>query len=238
MLIQGSGFSRATAQIIASPVIHGFSEVSSAMNTTIAGSGRPVFQFQNDTLTDDIYLYNHSSLQNERISVSKFGFPTNYLQEASMPSHRYPAITGDGRYILFSSDAGGLGGIVFGNSNQLPLPAIDNRRRDIFLRDMKSLSLLQSKATISLQMDIFEETNFTITHGQQMPIIIRTQLEKGYVERASLYVDNQLISTITSRNNGSNSSQIIIPWMNIREGNSNIHVLVEDNFGNRFQSNN
>jgi hypothetical protein len=26
--------------------------------------------------------------------------------------------------------------------------------------------------------------------------------------------------------------------MNIREGNSNIHVLVEDNFGNRFQSNN
>ena len=192
MLIQGSGFSRATAQIIASPVIHGFSEVSSGMNTTIAGSGRPIFQFQNDTLTDDIYLYNHSSLQNERISVSKFGFPTNYLQQASMPSHRYPVITGDGRYILFSSDAGGLGGIVFGNSNQLPLPAIDNRRRDIFLRDMKSLSLPQSNATISLQMDIFEETNFTITHGQQMPIIIRTQLEKGYVERASLYVDNQL----------------------------------------------
>ena len=191
MLIQGSGFSRATAQIIASPVIHGFSEVSSGMNTTIAGSGRPIFQFQNDTLTDDIYLYNHSSLQNERISVSKFGFPTNYLQEASMPSHRYPVITGDGRYILFSSDAGGLGGIVFGNSNQLPLPAIDNRS-GYFLRDMKSLSLPQSNATISLQMDIFEETNFTITHGQQMPIIIRTQLEKGYVERASLYVDNQL----------------------------------------------
>ena len=137
MLIQGSAFSRATAQIIASPVIHGFSEVSSGMNTTIAGSGRPIFQFQNDTLTDDIYLYNHSSLQNERISVSKFGFPTNYLEEASMPSHRFPAITGDGRYILFSSDAGGLGGIVFGNSNQLPLPAIDNRRRDIFIRDMK-----------------------------------------------------------------------------------------------------
>ena len=238
MLIQGSGFSRATAQIIASPVIHGFSEVSSGMNTTIAGSGRPIFQFQNDTLTDDIYLYNHSSLQNERISVSKFGFPTNYLQEASMPSHRYPVITGDGRYILFSSDAGGLGGIVFGNSNQLPLPAIDNRRRDIFLRDMKSLSLPQSNATISLQMDIFEETNFTITHGQQMPIIIHTQLEKGYVERASLYVDNQLINSITPRNNGSSSTQIIIPWLNIREGNSNIHVLVEDNFGNRFQSNN
>ncbi|MDG0964956.1 MAG: hypothetical protein P8O23_07815 [Opitutales bacterium] len=238
MLIQGSAFSSATARILASPVIHGFSEVSPGMNTTIAGNGRPIFQFQNDTLTDDIYLYNHTSLQNERISVSKFGFPTNYLEEASMPSHRYPAITGDGRYILFSSDAGGLGGIVFNNSNQQPIPAGDNRRRDIFLRDMKSLSLPQSKATISLQMDIFEEMNFSITHGQEMPIIIHTQLEKGYVERASLYVDNQLVNTIASRNNGSSSSQIIIPWLNIREGNSNIHVLVEDNLGNRFQSNN
>ncbi len=236
MLIQGSGFSRATAQIIASPVIHGFSEVSSGMNTTIAGSGRPIFQFQNDTLTDDIYLYNHSSLQNERISVSKFGFPTNYLQQASMPSHRYPVITGDGRYILFSSDAGGLGGIVFGNSNQLPLPAIDNRRRDIFLRDMKSLSLPQKKANISLQVDIFEESNFTIPQGGQMPVIVNVHLDKGYVESVSLYVDNQLVNNIVTGNKGVNTGQIIIPWVNIRTGNSKIHVLVEDNFGNLFHS--
>jgi hypothetical protein len=234
MLIQGSGFSRATAQISPSPAIHGFSELASGMNTSTAGNGRPVFQFQPDVLTDDIYLYNHSLGNNERISVSKFGFPTNYLQNANMSSHRFPSITGDGRYILFSSDASGLGGIVFGNSNQLPSPASGNR--DIFMRDMKSRFLPQSKATISLQLDIFNESNYTIPQGQQMPVIVDVHLEQGYVESASLYVDNQLVNTIIAGNIGSNSGQIIIPWTNIRKGSSKFHVLVEDNFGNLFIS--
>ena len=118
MLIQGSGFSRATAQVLPSPVIHGFSEMAAGQNTSTATNGRSVVQYQDDFLTDDIYLYNHGLEHNQRISVNKFGFPTNYLANANMPSHRFPTISGDGRYILFSSDAGGLGGIVFNNSNQ------------------------------------------------------------------------------------------------------------------------
>lgn len=238
MLIQGSGFSRATAQISPSPAIHGFSELASGMNTSTAVNGsRPVFQFQPDVLTDDIYLYNHSLGNNERISVSKFGFPTNYLQNANMSSHRFPSITGDGRYILFSSDAGGLGGIVFGNSNQLPSPAIDNTRRDIFMRDMKSRFLPQSKTTVKIQLDIFKESNYIIPQFEEMPIIVNVHLEKGYVDSASLYVDNQLINNVAVANSGLNTSQIIIPWVNIRQGNSLFHVVVQDNFGNLFQSN-
>ena len=237
MLVQGSGFSRATAQISPSPAIHGFSELASGMNTSTAGNGRPVIQLQPDVLTDDIYLYNHARGKNDRISVSKFGFPTNYLQNSSMSSHRFPSITGDGRYILFSSDAGGLGGIVFGNSNQLSLPAIDNRQRDIYLRDMKSRFLPQSKATISLKMDIFEDSNFIIPQFEEMPIIINVHLEKGYVDSASLYVDNQLVNNVNVANSGLNTSQIIIPWTNIRQGNSLFYVAVQDNFGNLFHSN-
>lgn len=237
MLIQGSGFSRATAQILAAPTIHGFSEMASGQNTTTAANGRPIVQHQPDLLTDDIYLYNHGLGKNRRISVNKFGFPTNYLQNTDMPSHRFPSISGDGRYILFSSDAGGMGGIVFGNSNQLPIPNNDNGRRDIFLRDMKSNILPISKTTVGIQLDIFKETNFTVLQGQQMPVIVDVHLEKGYVERAFLYVDNQLINSTNVSNSGSSSGQFIMPWRNNRIGNSSIYVLVEDNFGNLFKSN-
>ena len=99
MLIQGSGFSRATAQVLPSPVIHGFSEMAAGQNTSTATNGRPVVQYQDDFLTDDIYLYHHGLGHNQRISVNKFGFPTNYLANANMPSHRFPTISGDGRYI-------------------------------------------------------------------------------------------------------------------------------------------
>ena len=65
-----------------------------------------------------------------------------------MPSHRFPTLSGDGRYILFSSDAGGENGLIFGNSNQVFDP--DNLRRDIFMRDMKSNALFKSDVTISI----------------------------------------------------------------------------------------
>ncbi len=236
MLIQGSRFTRATAQITPAPVIHGFSEIASGMNTATASNGRPIFQFQEDLITDDIYLHNSLTSRNERISISKFGFPTNYRVNTNMPSHRFPSLSGDGRYIFFSSDAGGQGGLIFGNSNQLPIPATDNDRRDIFVRDMKSFSTPQSNATISLKLDIFEETNYTLPQGQQMPIIVNFNLDHGYADTAFLYVDNQLISRTTAENTGTSSSQIIIPWRNIRQGYSKLHVIVVDNFGNSYLS--
>jgi hypothetical protein len=153
-----------------------------------------------------------------------------------MPSHRFPSLSGDGRYIFFSSDAGGQGGLIFGNSNQISIPATDNNRRDIFLRDMKSFSTPQSNATITIKLDIFEETNFIIPQFEEMPVIVNVHLDQGYVESASLYVDNQLINSVDAVNLGLNTAQIIIPWVNIRQGNSLFSVVIQDNFGNLFHS--
>ena len=72
---------------------------------------------------------------------------------------------------------------------------------------------------------------------QRMPVIVDVHLEKGYLERAFLYVDNQLITSTNVSNSGSNTGQFIMPWTNDRIGNSSIYVLVEDNFGNLFKSN-
>ena len=62
-----------------------------------------------------------------------------------MPSHRFPSMSSDARYV-FSSDAGGAGSIVFNGSNQIFDP--DNNRRDIFVRDMKSSALFNDNVQI------------------------------------------------------------------------------------------
>ena len=90
-----------------------FSEVQSGTSTLLAPNGRPIFDAQEDRLTDDIYYYDHNASLNMRISVSKFGFPTNYLAQATLPSHRYPSLSGNGTVCIFSSDAGDSRGLIF-----------------------------------------------------------------------------------------------------------------------------
>ena len=150
MLINGSAFTRATPLILPEPVIHGFSEIAINGVPNIASNGRPILQSIPESLSDDIYIYNSNSLSNRRVSLSKFSFPTNYLQGTNMPSHRFPSISGNGRYLFFSSDSGGLGGLIFDNSNQSPVPANDNGRRDIFLVDLKDNSLPVTNYTLIL----------------------------------------------------------------------------------------
>ena len=75
---------------------------------------------------------------NERISRSTFGFPVNYRSSAvaSMPSNRFPQISGNGRYIYYSSDSSGGGGLVFDGSNQIP--SDNDGFRDVFVYDTKT----------------------------------------------------------------------------------------------------
>ena len=111
MLFSGSGYTRATPYISPPPTIHGFSEISSQTNFSESGDGRQIYTAQADYLTDDIYLYDAITSRNERVSLSTFGFPSNYLNggASSMPSNRFPSVSGDGRFISFSSDTAGSG---------------------------------------------------------------------------------------------------------------------------------
>ena len=94
-----------------------------------------------------------------------------------MPSHRFPSLTSDGRYVFYSSDAGGENGLIFGNSNQVFDP--DNLRRDIFVRDMKSNALFKSDVTISINEEILLETNHVINLNTQYPILVDGSVKNG-----------------------------------------------------------
>ena len=177
MVIAGSGFTRATPQILPAPVIHGFSEIATNAELLPTGNGRPTLQFIHENITDDIYLYEHNTSRNQRVSVSGFGYPTNYLANTNMSSHRFPTISSDGRYVFFSSDAGGEGGIIFNSSNQDFNP--DNNRRDIFLRDMKSTGLFEDNLQITINEDILNATNHKINLNSEYPILITGEIQNG-----------------------------------------------------------
>ena len=119
---------------------------SSPANASYAASeglGRMASLSEQDNLSDDIYLFKfdeNNQTTNTRISTSSFGTPVGYLPEevgsSFAPSNHFPSISGDGRYVFFSSDAWGNAGIAFTSSNQQPLDPSSNR--DIYLRDLKT----------------------------------------------------------------------------------------------------
>ena len=236
MLINGSAFTRATPLILPEPVIHGFSEIATNGVPNIASNGRPVLHAMPELLSDDIYIYNSNSLSNRRVSVSKYGFPTNYLQGTNMPSHRFPSISGNGRYLFFSSDSGGGGGLIFDNSNQVPVPANDNNRRDIFLVDLKDNALPVTNYSIEIAEDFLIASNFKAVLNQSFPIHISATLQIGSIEDVRLYVNGNLASNFSRLTPGTNSIQTFLPWQNNQLGPHKIQVSVVDNLNNEYFS--
>ena len=235
MLINGSAFTRATPLILPEPVIHGFSEIVTNGVPNITSNGRPTLHSTQETLTDDIYYYDYNSSTNRRISVSNFGFPTNYLDNSNMPSHRFPSMSSDARYVFFSSDAGGAGSIVFNGSNQIFDP--DNNRRDIFVRDMKSSALFNDNVQIFIDEEILSVTGYKINLNSEYPILLHGEIPAGSFQSVSLYANGRIISTSQSDRSGSQAFNIYIPWTPDRVGAHVIYAEIIDNVGNVKSSN-
>ena len=193
LLFAGDGFTRATAVVSPPPVIHGFSEVISGTTFLSAENGRNLSSTQVDLFTDDAYLYSSSTGRNERISKSTFGFPVNFLPSSpsAMPSNRFPSISGDGRHVLFSSDATESGGLAFLNTNQQPLD--QNNVRDIYHHDRKTIALPPPNF-ISAQFINPSPTDNLLNFyplGAVIEISVSVTAEIGTVEQINLFLNGQ-----------------------------------------------
>ena len=70
-------------------------------------------------------------------SVNKFGYRTTQVVDAAdSASSRMPALSANGRFIAFASDATNAGGLRFDRTNTQPLDS--NNKRDVFVYDRKS----------------------------------------------------------------------------------------------------
>jgi len=191
MLIMGSGYTTVTPVVNQVPSIFGFSETKSDPEFSLtAGSGRMSLLASEDDESDDIYLYDEGTQSNSRVSVSSFGTPSNYLPSdpnaPSPPSSRFPAISGDGRYVIFSSDVWGIGGLSFDRSNQEPL--VSAPTRNIYLRDLKSLTDQPSSSSLDL---LFPKTDEVFEFAPQAKIPVVADFDYNGEFELSLYLNRK-----------------------------------------------
>ena len=151
MLIMGSGYTTVTPVINQVPSIYGFSEIQNNPNYTAGqAAGRMTLLAEKDNDSDDIYMLDLTAGENSRISRSSFGTPAGYLGSSSQApaSSRFPVISGDGRYVFFTSDSWGPDGLSFQHSNQLPTD--NSAARSLFVRDLKSFTTPVSSASLTM----------------------------------------------------------------------------------------
>ena len=236
MLVGGSGYSRATPSITPAPAIIGFSEVQTNASTVTLPNGRPVLSYLEDTQTDDIYVFDQLTQRNRRITLNKFGYPTNYLAGTTLPSHRYPAISGDSRHVFFSSDASGLGGLIFGQSNQVSLDTALNR--SIYSVDLKSNQLPKNNDdyTITISSNILTATNATTFLSRPFPVMVKASAKKGSLANVRLYADGALVGNNNVGVQGTRDHETFFSWTPARQGTFELVVSVVNNIGEEIFS--
>ena len=120
-----------------------------------------------------IYIYTLSDGKNTRVSKSSFGSPMNYLSSSNQLislSSRFPSISGNGRHVLYSSDAEDSWGLIFDGSNQLP--SDDNGLRDIYHFDRKT-SAMQTKQIGDIQFLYPKaDLNYSFSPQTSIPVIV------------------------------------------------------------------
>jgi hypothetical protein len=98
-----------------------------------------------------------------RLSLNKFGYMTYVtggqqggVNSVTAANNNSPAISAGGRFVAFSSDSEGIGGLVFGNNNLQPLDT--TRFRDVFLVDRRTSSddppPISSKPVVTLESPV------------------------------------------------------------------------------------
>ena len=196
MLINGSGYSRSTPIINQVPSIYGFSEIDGYPEIEVQeGVGRSTLLSQPDIYSDDIYLYDVATSENHRISTSSFGTPAGYLANPipAPPSSRFPQISGNGRYIAFSSDVYGVGGLAFGGSNQIPLINAQNPARNIYLKDLKSFVVSPPNSGYTIDL-LLPNKSRVFEFAPQTPIPIFANFDYNGDFNMSVYLNRKRLT--------------------------------------------
>lgn len=161
-----------------------------------------VYNSTDTNYSADVYLYNLDSTLPaptvERASVSRFGYEATIYMEAAFSSNlnrpvsRRPVISGNGRYVAFSSSAEGRSGLIFGATNYIN--SDNNGVRDIYVYDRKAaLPNYQNIPVASLMTPGLAE----VTAGQQLTFVADAASAIRGIASVEFYANNSLIGTVT-----------------------------------------
>ncbi len=177
---------------------------------------RFVYNYFDNNSVADVYVYDFADRDSDRdanpdpdavladpiinrASVSRFGYEANsWTTESALvnmyrPVSRRPIISGDGRYVAFTSDAKGHSGIIFGETN-FDYTAT-NEVRDIYIYDRKAgLPVFTSPPEVSLLTPAFT----TLSVGQVFTFVADASSPARPIASVEFYANNSLIGTATA----------------------------------------
>ncbi len=132
-----------------------------------------------------------------RVSVNKFGYETKIfgteifgLEATTSANSSAPSISANGRFVAFSSDSEGAGGLIFGLNNMTPL---DNTKfRDVFVHDRLSVGPNPDEpGTRPLVEIIAPSDGLIVAPGTEVPIRASARAMAGKtISSLELFVDN------------------------------------------------
>lgn len=165
----------------------------------VRDDGQPVFDLPYDPATEEEFT------STRRVSVNRFGYPTYVTgnQESgvnanSSANSSSPYLSPNGRYVVFTSTAPGIGGLVFGPNNLTPL---DNASLpDVFVADLGTLGDAPPQVGTRPSVTILSPPDgLEVAPGTEVPVYV-TAFAKGdkTLVSAELFVNNASQGALTS----------------------------------------
>ena len=145
------------------------------------------------------------NLRTRRVSVNRFGYKTlidggqtSGINATTTANSSLPAISADGRFVTFSSDSSGEGGLIFGPNNLTPL---DNTQvRDVFVSDQQTVGDNPEPPDTQPTVSIFSPLNGTeVVPGSLITVsAVATPKGRKAIVSARCLVNGTSLGTLTS----------------------------------------
>lgn len=138
-----------------------------------------------------------------RVSVSKFGYGTyidggqlSGINASTSANNSSPSISANGRFVAFSSDSEGQGGLIFGPNNLLPR---DNSKfRDVFVHDRQTVGINPPVPNTKPSVTFLSPSDgLVLSPGTTLSINVQALAAAGKtIASVEVYVNNALIPQV------------------------------------------
>ncbi len=140
-----------------------------------------------------------------RVSLNNFGYKTwidaaevGGINSTKSANNNRPALSADGRFITFSSDAQGDGGLVFGQNNLAPLD--NDNVKDVFVYDRRTVGANPTAPNTAPAVSISSPVNgLQVVPGTQITVSATATPSTGKtISSVELFVNNVSQGVLTS----------------------------------------
>ncbi len=165
------------------------------------------------------------NLATSMVSRNRFGYQTLRVlgEPSTAAADIFPAISADGRWVAFPSDAEGASGLVHGATNKTSPDG--NDYRDVFVHDRRINALPNpgNDPTVSITAPLNGDS---VAIGSTVSVVASASAPAGTVQSVEFFVNGASLGVVTS-------APYSVQWTPTVAASYTLSALVIDSFGNR-----